>query len=414
MTRLWERHIRLEFGNEMNPESITFSVSGIGALALSNRPPVDTPLSLSVGRLMPRSIESLPLSTPRVGELATPMGQANGKTTFGLVDFIELYWPAGKRWYIEFELEENFDSKVTNTGVVTVYNMSDARLNMIKERAEYLKVYAGHGPRMPGLLFYGYIEDIWSEWQGADRVTHFQIVEVSNHANTAQAYGSWPPPAPASVIVNDLVNQIAIPKGKVKIGQEFYYRQGKTFEPNVPVMRALEQIAKQTQSHAFIARGVLYVTPIDEPIGIVPWTLTPENGLIGEPEPARKARTTEQTKAAQTALEKPWQHYDKWTFTAILNPAYMPQKDLMISSQVVSGRFRITSVKHIARRKEYYSILSATKTEAKGELPFTGLSVQKLSQGRLTDLPLSFTLGELFNRKKLEDLPLSLKVSQEQ
>lgn len=272
---LWERHIRLEFGVEVAPESVVFTVSGVRALAEGRAPSPDAVMpKLSLAKLAAQEHSSLrpaskapqtsighlagdgiaaaraALALPglSVADLAETVSAApeapisnirtvgektaeswpvlelpRAQSTFGLVDVIEHYWPDRKYWYIEFSLEESHDPLVAGTGEVIVYNMSDERLNNIKERAEYLKVYAGHGLLTPPLIFYGYIEDIWTEWQGYDRAVHFVISERSNVHHAVQAYGSWPPPAKASEVLRDLAEMLPIPKAKIEVGREFIY-----------------------------------------------------------------------------------------------------------------------------------------------------------------------------------------------
>lgn len=397
--RLWERHIVVEFGNEIAPESLVLSLpslADLGRQEQSDQLPVlssvkgmlsrlDVPEpevrmpkeTVSGEELPPLSLAKLskkktqaqpqpPLSTSTAGEVAVqnfgPLwGVAPGKATFGLVDSIEHYWPDGKRWYIEAELEENNDPLTSDSGEVVIFNMSDARLDEIKERAEYLKFYAGYGRAKPPLLFFGHIDDIWSEWQGADRATHFSVSCVGNVQRLVQAYGAWPPPAKASTILRCLAGELPVPLGKFQLGKDFVYRAQKKFDPQSTVMEAIREVCRDCDSVAFIQRGILYIVPRSEPIDEVGWPLRPDNGLVGQPEQARRDISHKATLDGATVLDKPWKNWSKWTVVGLLDAAYRPQVRLMVVSRNLVGWVLIENVRHVIRRQDYYSVMTVNK-----------------------------------------------------
>ena len=277
----------------------------------------------------------------------------------------EYYWPAGKRRYIEIHAVLT-DDVSSNQAEVKIWNVSDESLEKIynafsaigmktadSESDEvdsgfipWMEVYLGYGDWCP-LYFTGKIKGLpTTQWQSADTVTVFKLVDdVHDYLPQRRAHSTYPPGTMHSDIVKHLLKELGLPLGaEVQLGVDFPTKDGVSYSPDISIRNALSHEAEDTESVFFVSQSMAYFVPKT-------WgnsgglTLTEKNGLIWTAKPIHKPQ---------------WGENEDVQYTSLVNPILKPRLIHGIKSGSFSGSVSITQVEVNVNKHDYYFICKST------------------------------------------------------
>jgi hypothetical protein len=284
----------------------------------------------------------------------------DGATMFS--DSVELYWPQGKKRYIEFKGAHAADAGASK-GECKIWNLGDRRLKKLydvltqigvsSESEEcdsgfvpWLEFLAGYGEWTP-VIFTGKITGLpVTQYDGADTVTTFQVVDdVKNFLRWKRADGSFPPGSKYSDIVDKLIQDLNLPLGEpVELGEDKDVKEGMMLSPDMGLREALAGLAEATGSVFFVKNSHVYFIPAEKGMdqGL---ELTPQNGLIWTVTPVHKPQ---------------WGGNEDVAFTCLLSGVLKQKGTIRIKSEEFTGAVTITEIEYVVNQHDYYCNCKAT------------------------------------------------------
>lgn len=223
---------------------------------------------------------------------------------------------------LDMDFEVSFDTNSAgNTTNLKIYNLSDKTIDKLKKDTEII-IKAGYKDDL-GLLVKGIITQSKSNFEDSYKVTEISIEDnTKSWAKDTHINLTWTPRTKASKIAKDILEQLSLVLGDFAPAQDIAYPTGKTF--STTAKKALEELARDTNSKLHISNGKVYFRPEDKPNREV-LQLDKETGLIASPQK---------------------QSEDKWKVQSLLNYKIQADNILKIDSQTISGSYRVVKGKH--------------------------------------------------------------------
>lgn len=110
--------------------------------------------------------------------------------------------------HINFSLSKN-DSSTSNTGKVTVWNLSDAHIAVLNEKDCCVQLKAGYGKTM-GLIFSGLVSFVCTEKDGADQKTTIEVTDSTVGIRDTYVSVSYADKINARPILDDIAAQMGL------------------------------------------------------------------------------------------------------------------------------------------------------------------------------------------------------------
>lgn len=180
--------------------------------------------------------------------------------------------------YLEFEI--NFDTTSDgNVGHVRLYNLSSTTIQLFKKDTPFT-LKAGYAEDI-GLLLPGVVISASTYFESTNKITEVIIGDNTDAWLSSMVNQTWRAGVNASEIAKDIVKDLPLKTGEIKLNNDISYPKGKTFSTTRKM--ALEEIAKDTDTKLHVSRGKIYLRP--ESVGsqevII---LNKDTGLISSPQ----------------------------------------------------------------------------------------------------------------------------------
>lgn len=223
---------------------------------------------------------------------------------------------------LDMDFEVNFDTNSDgNSTNLKIYNLSDKTIDKLKKDTE-ITIKAGYKDDL-GLLVKGIITNSKSKFEDDYKVTKISIDDnTKSWAKDTYINLTWTPRTKASKIAKDILEQLSLMLGDFSPARDIAYPTGKTF--STTAKKALEELARDTNSKLHISNGKVYFRPKDKPNREV-LQLNKETGLIASPQK---------------------QSEEKWKIQSLLNYKIQADNILEIDSSTASGSYRVVKGKH--------------------------------------------------------------------
>lgn len=258
---------------------------------------------------------------------------------------------------IEFTVENDDESKA-GTAEIAVYNLGSSKSAFKKDELVQLK--AGYSSDY-GIIFYGKIDKIWDERDGADIKTVLQASDMTKQLFMGKPIcKKYPKGTPIIAIVQDLFAEAGIPVGKIEdpgitLPKDMVFGGKTTSTPytvlveevlplvngysikGVQLDGALARIGEITELYtAFIGQdGMGYF--VKRTYSAEAIVLDSESGLI---------EVQDVSKEGETAA---------YRIRCIFNWKLRQGTIVQLNSITASSNFKVTKFKHVCRGEEYYS-----------------------------------------------------------
>lgn len=219
---------------------------------------------------------------------------------------------------VKFQLE---DEQIVND--VAIANLTPETIRTIN-KGDRVIINAGYGDNMGNVLV-GTIADMDTNSDNVDRILNLMVKPDINIILSLRVCKSYTPGTMASFIIKDLLNEINVEVGTVKLDRDVKYEQGKVF--NSTVNDALTEIVAETNSFMFVRCNIIYIIDSIYEIdtGIL---LNKSTGLIGSPE------------IIDIGDAKGYK------ITCLLNPMLTLGSIFRLESRYLSGLFRVQNGQH--------------------------------------------------------------------
>lgn len=265
--------------------------------------------------------------------------------------------------HMEFEVKKD-NSKEPNKGYITVYNLSDEFVNYLDaNQRESLAVlfHAGYDGDEK-LIFSGTVEFIEDKFDAETRSTKMILGDGTINLMTAQTSRSYRKGTRLDVVLNDLITDLKLPKGRV-----IDFGTGQTLQHSMAftgtASQNLANLAQNTGSTFSVQDGAVYWTREGSRFGSTMFEISEDGGMVGVPTPknpekGKKAKAKKKkpskdlTGADETATSKAVADKAKvkedvgMTVTTLLNGAILPESTVYLNTKKYKGFYKVVQLTH--------------------------------------------------------------------
>lgn len=257
---------------------------------------------------------------------------------------------------IEFTVENDDESKA-GTAEVALYNLASSKSALKKDKP--IQIKAGYRSDY-GIIFYGKIDKVWDERDGADVKTVVQASDLTKDLFMAKPIcKKYPKGTPVVKIVKDMFAEAGIPPGKIEdpgitLQKDMVFGGITTSTPHavledilllvngynvkgVQLDGALARIAEITDTYTYYIGqdGMGYF--VKRKYGETAIVLDSESGLM---------EVQDVSKEGETAA---------YRVRCLLNWKIKQGGIVQLNSIAVKGNFKVTKFKHVCKEDEYYT-----------------------------------------------------------
>ena len=167
----------------------------------------------------------------------------------------------------DFEIETEFDiTESTNIAKIVIYNLTDEMIKKLKKGVEVV-IEAGYwndGENKDiGVIYKGIIESLKGSWNNADKKFEITCNTYNDEYKDTKINLKAGKGTKASTIIKLILSKLdKLKAGKIELGKDIDYKDGKTLHNNVK--HIFKELAKDTKSVFFITNGVVTFQPRDK------------------------------------------------------------------------------------------------------------------------------------------------------
>ena len=258
---------------------------------------------------------------------------------------------------IEFVIENDTET-TAGQAEIAVYNLGSSKSAFKKDELVQLK--AGYRNDY-GIIFYGKIDKVWDEREGADVKTVVQASDLTKQLYKAKPIcKKYPKGTPITTIVQELFSEAAIPIGKIDdpnitLEKDRVFGCRTTSTPhtvlteevlpfvNGQLLKGVQfdgglcKLAEETGVYTcYVKDGMGYFVRKDfKDIAVI--VLDSESGLMEVQDVSEEGGTS------------------AYRVRCLLNWKINQDSIIQLNSNVVSGNFKVTKFKHVCKGEEYYT-----------------------------------------------------------
>ena len=219
-------------------------------------------------------------------------------------------------------------SKDPDISEVQIYNLSKDSISSIQSKA-YVILNAGYKGNIGNILS-GKIENIFTEWQGVDKITTLKISDGGLEWRNAKIQKTYQAGSTSKYIMSDLASMLGLEIAEINPKKDITYQLGKTVSGSIE--QALKRLAQDTDSKMYIDKGRIYIR--DGKKGTeTGFLLNSDHGLTGSPE-----KIEEESEKGKKIV--------KYKVQSLLNHKISTDSIIQIQSKTVNGNYRVESGIH--------------------------------------------------------------------
>ena len=164
----------------------------------------------------------------------------------------------------DFEIETEFDiTESTNIAKIVIYNLTDEMIKKLKKGVEVV-IEAGYWNdeknKDIGVIYKGIIESLKGSWNNADKKFEITCNTYNDEYKDTKINLKAGKGTKASTIIKLILSKLdKLKAGKIELGKDIDYKDGKTLHNNVK--HIFKELAKDTKSVFFITNGVVTFQP---------------------------------------------------------------------------------------------------------------------------------------------------------
>lgn len=289
-----------------------------------------------------------------------------------------------KDLHIDFSVKKD-NSKEPNKGYITVFNLSDEVVNYLSvNQRESLAVmlHAGYNGDEK-LIFSGTVEYVEDNFEAETRETKFILGDGTLNLTTATTARSYRKGTALNSVLNDLINDLKLPKGRIIDFGSQTLQTSMAFTGNAS--QNLANLAKNTGSTFSVQDGAVYWTREGSRFNNVMFEISEEGGMVGTPTPKQpssskklikaKAKTKADEAAGKTpkaTTKKAKEHDIKedvgMTVSTLLNGAILPESTVYLNTRYHKGFYKVAELTHRGGYETGEWVTELGLVETRGEL----------------------------------------------
>lgn len=280
---------------------------------------------------------------------------------------------------IEFEVKKD-NSKEPNKGYVTICNLSDETVSYLdaNQRESIAIVFKAGFNGDNKLVFSGTVEFVQDMWSGVERKTKMILGDATLNLKYAKTSRSYRKGTPVDTVLNDLISDLKLPKGRVlPYGSGETLQHAMAFTGNASDNLAV--LAKNTNSTFSVQDGAVYWTKEGSRFSQVIFEISEETGMHDSPTPQNPEPAKRRlAKAAAKKHKKTTKPHVKTSgeikedaglvVTTELNGAILPESTIYLKSVKYTGFYKVLYVNHKGQYQGGDWITEVGLSEARGAL----------------------------------------------
>jgi len=237
---------------------------------------------------------------------------------------------------LDFEFTVPFDDDMeANEAEMIIYNLSQQTVSELKIKSS-ITIEAGY-KEDTGVIFKGFITKITTSYDGTDKIITIKALDDFTKKTVENL--SFAQNTKASAILKTLIDKTGIPVAVYKIRSDHTYTSEQTVDGDL--MENIKKYAQVCGISVFVNKGQIYARHIKEGDNLN-FTVQPDTGLIGYPEPYEEEVTAEDFKETISG----------YNLTMLLQHRMATAGIINLSSKIAKGSFRIRSGEHIFNSDE--------------------------------------------------------------
>jgi len=242
---------------------------------------------------------------------------------------------------IQFNIEKTA-KKNPNKSSIKIYNLQQSTREEFEKPDTRCLLYAGYKEEQgPLLIFNGNVTFAWTQFDGADVVTEFELGDGQKEIRDTTVSVGYKKGVKSGQVLKDVAKQMGMPLTLPSNAPERLWNNGLSYYG--PAHTLVDKVTKATGLEWSMQNGTLQVVEsgmVTTRAGIL---ISMDSGLLKHPERMRKDKTENSKKKKS---KDPLKQADGWKVDCLLMPTLNPCDRVKLESRSVNGVFRIEKLTH--------------------------------------------------------------------
>lgn len=256
---------------------------------------------------------------------------------------------AGRPLHISFSLEKS-DTQSSNTGKITISNLSDEHKAILAEKDCYIQLHAGYGTNL-GLIFAGGVSTTTESLSGADRDIEIEVID-GFVTNDLPGWISESGVVTCKTVLDKIIEKMEVESAIItdKAAEKLdsaMYDNGYAYVGKLRA--ALQNVLRKAGCTYSIQNGILQVYCSGETITTLAYELSADSGLLSIPERITISESnsnsgTSSSSSSDSTSGTTSKGIPGYKVDFLLNPAIGVNDLVKLKSRDVSGTFRVHKI----------------------------------------------------------------------
>ncbi|RKI90429.1 hypothetical protein D7V94_13420 [Parablautia intestinalis] len=245
--------------------------------------------------------------------------------------------------HIKFSFEKS-DVESPNTGKVTIWNLNKEHLAELEKQDCVVIVRAGYTGNL-AQAFSGTVTHATTAKEGADQMTEIEVADGMVELRDSNVSLSYAEGTATDVIYQDIAVQMGLPLScsPNALGLPTVLSNGYSFVGSAKNL--LKRLTRMDGTSWSIQDGILQLTKLGEPISLSCYELNAGSGLIGMPKRVSLSASGGSGKGGNTGASGGTETAQLgWEVTYLMNLAIGVNSYVHVTSQIVTGYFRVQKI----------------------------------------------------------------------
>lgn len=247
----------------------------------------------------------------------------------------------GRALRCQFSVEVG-ESVSSNTGKISLWNLSKETLQLLEQEDCLIELSAGYGDDIP-VIMGGTVTCCSTTSDSSDHETTIEFADSFTSARDGIVSLSYSGSVNGKRIIEDCASQIGC---GVRYSKSVQFSDSKNFAFVGKGKSLVEKICKKDGFRWSIQNGVIQICAVDEPITNAAYLISPDTGLIGSPTPffdsSQSSDKSSSKKSTNTTKRKAKKGLE---ITYLMNGHIHVDDYIRLESKDYSGNYRVSKIK---------------------------------------------------------------------
>lgn len=236
------------------------------------------------------------------------------------------------------------DSSSSNTGKISLWNLSDETLRLLEQEDCLIELRAGYGDDLP-VIMGGSLTHFETDTSGADQQTTIEFVDGFTSARDTTMSLSYAGTVNGEKIFRDIAQEMGC---EVKLSPNAKLIDFKNFAFVGAGKTAIGRLCDRSKLRWSVQNGIIQICALDEPLTMAAYVLSAVSGMIGSPKPVfESASTSSKSASGSQAVSNTTKRKAKKGIevTYSLNGHIQVDDYVKVESRKYKGNYRAAKIK---------------------------------------------------------------------